>query len=306
MSVYNGEQFLVEAVESILGQTFKDFEFIIINDGSTDSSLRILEGFKDPRIKIISRPNKGLVASLNEGVEAASADLIARMDADDLSMPDRLDLQVKYFDSHPGCVLLGASFIVTDESDEKLYEEMLLTEDADLRMVMRLQNAFAHGATMYRKKTFIKAGGYRDDYGPTEDYDLWRRIMALGKINNLPHVLYRWKSNPAGISTKKTVIQAAYTKKITDEIWETYPPQAYPVHGRYHFYREIPHLGGKLSQRYLAFLVLYCQALLARKRYFLAIEQFLFLALLFPPGTRKCLGVILRSLGFTRKQNVKG
>ncbi|MBI5094602.1 MAG: glycosyltransferase family 2 protein [Candidatus Hydrogenedentes bacterium] len=103
MSVYNGERYLAEAIESILGQTYRDFEFIIIDDGSTDESLKIVEGYasRDNRIRLVSRPNRGLAAALNDGIEIARAPIIARMDADDVSLPKRFEKQMLYMAQHP-------------------------------------------------------------------------------------------------------------------------------------------------------------------------------------------------------------
>src|SRR5947207_1274318 len=110
MSVYNGENYLAEAIDSILNQTFKDFEFIVIDDGSSDTSLKIIKKYTDPRIKLISRKNKGLVASLNEGLAKAKGDYIARQDADDVSLPQRLKKEVEYLDAHPKVALVGSNY----------------------------------------------------------------------------------------------------------------------------------------------------------------------------------------------------
>src|SRR5665647_1469233 len=114
MSVYNSESFLAEAIDSILGQTFKDFEFLIINDGSKDKSLEIIKNRakNDPRIRLISRPNKGLVKSLNEGLAKARGEYIARMDSDDISLKTRLKKEVDFLDSHPDVGMVGSNYTI--------------------------------------------------------------------------------------------------------------------------------------------------------------------------------------------------
>src|SRR5690606_5635129 len=115
MPAFNPGKYLPEAIESILSQTYSDFEFLIINDGSTDDTLEVIKSYKDSRIRLISRENKGLINTLNEGIDAASGQLIARMDADDICLSTRLEKQVKFFDEHPDHVLVGAEANVVDK-----------------------------------------------------------------------------------------------------------------------------------------------------------------------------------------------
>ena len=121
MSVYNGEKYLREAIDSILNQTFKDFEFIIVNDGSTDNSLKIIKSYNDPRITIINQKNTGLAKALNEGIKIAKGKFIARMDADDISEPERFKKEYKFMHVHDECVALGTNAIIIDENGNNLY-----------------------------------------------------------------------------------------------------------------------------------------------------------------------------------------
>jgi len=133
MSVYNGANYVSDAIESILNQSYDNFEFIIVNDGSTDNSLKIIESFTDKRIKIINQDNQGLVAALNTAIKAASGDLIARQDADDISLPERLSKQVGAIITNPNLVLLGSSIITIDEYSKELGTHKVLLADPELK-----------------------------------------------------------------------------------------------------------------------------------------------------------------------------
>src|SRR4051812_12524034 len=134
MPVWNGESFLAEAIESILAQTCRDFEFLIIDDGSTDGTPAILREFeaRDPRVRVLWQQHEGLVAALNAGLAAARAPLIARMDADDVSTPERFELQLAYLQAHPECVVLGTAMLVTDPDGAPIYTQPAETCHATL------------------------------------------------------------------------------------------------------------------------------------------------------------------------------
>jgi glycosyltransferase involved in cell wall biosynthesis len=197
MAVYNGAQFLSEAIQSILVQTFTDFEFIIINDGSTDNSLDILNSFKDPRIRIISNErNSGLVYSLNLGLTEAKAELIARFDADDISLPSRLEKQVAYMFKHPEMAICSSRIQLMDMygNPNGFWAEDLLADTPDkIRKVMPNTNCIAHPAVMMRA-SIIKRFLYKEDFRLSEDWGLWLELLAsghrIGKINE-PLVYYR-------------------------------------------------------------------------------------------------------------------
>ena len=167
MPVYNAERYVAEAIESILAQTFGDFEFLIVDDGSTDRSRSILEGFaaRDARIRLISRPNTGIVGALNEGLAAARGELVARMDADDVAMPERFERQVRYLDDHPECVVVGSRVTVIDPDGDPLtvLTDMLTHEQIDRGLLAGIGAAMYHPAVMYRKSVVLGIGAYRDD-----------------------------------------------------------------------------------------------------------------------------------------------
>lgn len=191
MSVYNCERFLGEAIESILNQTFKDFEFIIINDGSTDSSGEIIKSYKDTRIVFLEQENKGLTASLNRGIEIAKGEYIARMDADDISHLERLDKQVRFLDENLEYALVGTWVQEIDEYGKLIKLWKMGGTDKEIKQVLPRYNCFVHGSTMFKKKCFEMGGGYRASMRQfTEDYDLWLRISERFKVANIGEILY--------------------------------------------------------------------------------------------------------------------
>lgn len=222
MSVYNGEDYLREAIDSVLAQTITDFEFIIINDGSTDDTLKILRSYSDPRIKIVNQDNHGLVYSLNKGCKLAKGRYLARMDADDISLPSRFEKQLEVFMTQKSVVLVGTFFAYMDIEGNP--EGILITTpylDIDIKRSLYIVNPVAHGSVMMLRSTWKNAGGYTDTYGPTEDYELWSRILDTADVKSyiIPEALYLYRLNPEGISATKQEAQHAYSKKIQDERW---------------------------------------------------------------------------------------
>ena len=203
LPVYNAEAYVREAVESILAQTFTDFELIIINDGSTDDSGAILRELaaRDTRIVLVERPNDGLVSALNDGLEMARAELIARMDADDVSMPERFALQHARMVQEPELAVLGSFIRVMDKAGNTIrLSEYPLTPKAAARCLER-GCPVAHPAVMMRRGAVLKAGGYRKVFSPAEDYDLWLRMSDLGyAIANLPQPLLNYREHGANVS----------------------------------------------------------------------------------------------------------
>lgn len=209
LPVYNGEKFLKEAINGILAQTFKDFELIIINDGSTDGTQKIIDSYKDKRIFKLKQENKGLVASLNRGIELSKGEYIARHDADDISLPIRLEKQVSYLDSHPGSVLIGTRATEINESGRETGVLDYPNDDAAIRLALFSYTPFAHGSVMYKKEIIKKIGGYTAGAWPAEDYDLWSKLLTLGSAANLKERLYKFRMNSEGISLTNQQKQTA-------------------------------------------------------------------------------------------------
>lgn len=203
LPVYNAEAYVREAVQSILAQTFMDFELIIINDGSTDGSGTILRELaeRDARIVLVERPNDGLVSALNEGIERARADLIARMDADDVSMPERFALQHARMVQEPELAVLGSFIRFMDKAGNIIrLSEYPLTPKETARHVEK-GCPVAHPTVMMRRGAVLKIGGYRKAFSHAEDYDLWLRMNDLGyAIANLPQPLLNYRVHGANVS----------------------------------------------------------------------------------------------------------
>lgn len=205
LPVYNAQSYLRESIDSILSQNFEDFELIIINDGSTDSSWEIISSYADERIVLIDQENAGLPVSLNRAIQVAKGQYLARQDADDVSLPTRLAEQVAYLNAHPQCALLGTwADIVMDSTptDRGLYHPHL---NGDIQIKLLFFNCFVHSSVMIRKSALEKSGLYPEDPDkfPPEDYDLWLRIAKYHEVANLPKSLLQYRELESSISRSK-------------------------------------------------------------------------------------------------------
>ena len=206
LPAYNAQQYIQSAVQSVLDQTLRDFEFIIINDGSTDNTLAILRQLanKDPRIKLISRPNTGYVVALNEGLAQAQGELIARMDADDISLPLRFEKQVAYLQTHADCVRRGTNVAQMDHAGALIgpMPDIAFGHDPINHALLRRGWPIVHPTIMARTSTMKSAGGYLPELCPNEDHDLFLKLAELGQVENLPEILLHYRKHPASISSK--------------------------------------------------------------------------------------------------------
>jgi glycosyltransferase involved in cell wall biosynthesis len=235
MSVYNGAATVREAVESVLAQTFREFEFIIIDDGSTDATPDVLASFDDPRVRVIRQRNAGLTVSLNRAVREAAGPLIARMDADDVSLPKRFALQVRPFRQHEDLVLVGSDAEIIDRSGRVIGHERHLIHDPEIRRVYPVGNQFVHGSAMFRRTAFDRVGGYDETIRYSQDFDLWWRLLKRGKGANIPESLYRLRDSPGRISEHLSDEQGRCRDRIIRRMWEEIlaPDTGFPpVRGR--------------------------------------------------------------------------
>ncbi|MEI6946635.1 glycosyltransferase [Paraflavisolibacter sp. H34] len=217
MPVYNAEKYLAEAIDSILQQTFTDFEFLILDDGSTDGSVRIIRSYSDSRIRLLqNETNAGITATLNKGIERAKAPLIARMDADDISYPARLQRQYDFFRAHPHCGLLSAGARTVTSSKESVGMDRI--EAAGLYYHLNFQCLIHHPTVMYPRQVVLEAGGYATPWA--EDYDLWWRIARKYPIHHLPEVLldYRLTDESLCKVTRKQEYEAAHNEQVLRNI----------------------------------------------------------------------------------------
>ena len=188
-TTYNGEKYIEKAVGSMLSQTFKNFEYIIVDDGSTDSTVEKLQQINDSRIRIIQQKNQGQTKALITGIEQAQGELIARIDQDDYSLPTRLMCQVEFLDTHPEVVLCGSRF-------QELYDDKLVPQrvpfaqtNDEIKKIISRFNPLAHSAIMFHRDAYLKVGGYDKNFAIGMDYDLFIRLMGIGEVHNIKEVL---------------------------------------------------------------------------------------------------------------------
>jgi glycosyltransferase involved in cell wall biosynthesis len=211
MSVYNEEGCIADAIASILSQTYTDFEFIIINDGSTDDSINIINSFEDPRIIVIDQSNRGLTASLNIGIKASKGKYIARQDADDYSYPNRLECQIREFKNNSELVLLGTRADI--DYGEFSYRSQSYAA-SDIKDELLNSNVFVHSSVCFLKDKFLDVGLYDIKYDTSQDYDAWLRLSEMGDISVLDKVLVRRVVRENSISARKMITQCLNTYRI--------------------------------------------------------------------------------------------
>jgi glycosyltransferase involved in cell wall biosynthesis len=205
MPVYNGERFIAEAVRSVLASEFRDFELLILDDGSTDTSMSIAAGVVkgDPRVRFIALEHGGIAATRNAGLEHARADLIANLDADDAMFPNRLTRQVAYLDAHPECVAVGSRSVVVDADSRPvgMVGRYFSHEDIDRSLLDGNGGAIGNDSAMIRKHAALAAGGYAVQLHATgEDHDMWLRLAEVGRLVCLPEILNRYRIHQTNAS----------------------------------------------------------------------------------------------------------
>lgn len=214
LPVYNAEQFIAESVTSILQQTYRYFTLLIIDDGSTDRTGTILEELaaQDLRIELYRRENRGLVATLNEGLALCRTELIVRMDADDIAMPERLAIQKAYMDAHPEIAVCGSSIIIHEY--DKVYD---FPEKTAFDVQSLFHSPLAHPSVIFRKSIIMRVGGYDINMPAAEDYDLWVRLLSAGfHIANIPAPLLRYRIHPYDARIRYRIT----AEQTTNKIWQ--------------------------------------------------------------------------------------
>ena len=210
--VYNCGPYLDEALWSVRNQTYEDFEVVVVNDGSTDDSLSVLQrhAAEDPRFVVLDRPNGGIVEALNAGLAACRGELIARMDGDDVTLPDRLALQVEAMDRDPTLAAIGGQTELMDAAGRVTgrIDYPLEHEEIDAFSVRKGSCAMLHPTTTFRAAALREIGGYRDAYRWAEDLDLYLRLAERYRLANLDRVLLRWRRHDGSVCTRLTAWQA--------------------------------------------------------------------------------------------------
>jgi glycosyltransferase involved in cell wall biosynthesis len=220
MSVYNGEKYLREAIDSILGQTFKDFEYLIIDDGSTDSSSDIIRSYTDSRIRLIrNEKNIGLTGSLNKGLKLAKGEYIARMDADDISLPERLEREVAIAGAHPEITVVTtgfANFVNSFREDNRDSVNKGGTDEIEWIGFEDLLegNKIFHGSVLFKRRDVLDIGGYDERLPKAQDYDLWLRVSRKVEIIKLKRILFLRRLHFDCVSMKGILKQEYYADMV--------------------------------------------------------------------------------------------
>lgn len=206
MPVYNSEKYLREAIDSILNQTFTDFEFLIFNDGSSDGSAKVIKDYKDTRIVFFDRKeNLGYLVHLNEGIKIAKGEYIARMDSDDISFPRRFEKQLDFMEKNLDFGVCGTQVVTIGEASG--YVSWLPVDDAEMRSLLLFRNSIAHPTAMIRKSVLEKHRLlYDPEYYTAEDLKMWTEISKYSKLGNIPELLLKYRGHPAQIVQRDNTV----------------------------------------------------------------------------------------------------
>jgi GT2 family glycosyltransferase len=221
LPVYNAASTLPAAVASILGQSFTDLELIVVDDGSTDGSREFARGLDDDRVRLVGREERaGLVASLNEGVTAARAEWVARMDADDVAHPDRLAAQLSALRRWPDSGMSATGCNIVDARGRVIATRRPPPDHASVAFSLHFGNVLTHPTVMFRRKLFVAVGGYRAERFPAEDYDLWVRVARRTRVVTIPELLLSYRRSEHGVTKTQGSEQYALALAIASDALE--------------------------------------------------------------------------------------
>ena len=216
MPVYNGEKYVAEAIDSVLKQTYANLELIVINDSSTDGSVKIINGYKklDPRIVLIDNTfeNRGLVGALNLGLSAAQGDFIARMDCDDICLANRFSRQLTFLHQHPEVDLCGSWVKPFGKISQLVWQYPV--EHIDIALRLLFNSAFAHPAVMFRRNLLSSGYQYDKQFRHAEDYELFTRLCDQSTFANVPEVLLMYRTHNENVGTIHSAAQQESARKV--------------------------------------------------------------------------------------------
>lgn len=220
MTAKNFERFVDEAIASIMNQTYKNLELVVVDDASTDKTADIIRGWekKDGRVVAIFNTESILPSrARNKAAQIARGKYLAILDSDDVALPERLSTQVDYMETHPELAAIGSHAEIIDVNGKHLSEKRKSKNITDIRYAMVLQNQFIHSSVMMRKGVFDRLGGYRSEYDFAEDYDIFSRILETGDMSNVDAVLIRFRASSGGVTTQSATqkVQAENSLKVT-------------------------------------------------------------------------------------------
>jgi glycosyltransferase involved in cell wall biosynthesis len=224
LAVYNGEQYVGKTIESILSQSYRDYEFLIVDDGSLDGTPKILQHYaqRDPRIRLLRHDNHGVGYTLNRGINEARGRLLAQIGADDLALPGRLQKQVDFLEGNPDYVLVGGYLRIIDPLDRPIGLRKYPTNDRELRERMLLYNPFGAPSLMFRRDEAIAAGGFTTRFWTCEDYDFAFRLAKRGKVANLSEPLTAYRFHPDSTKSRNTTLQLRDTLRTKRAAYAEY------------------------------------------------------------------------------------
>jgi glycosyltransferase involved in cell wall biosynthesis len=218
MPVYNAERYVADALESILSQSFRDFEFLVFDDGSTDASLSIIQRYarQDTRIRVFAAQHKGLTSLLNKSIQVARGTFIARMDSDDVSLATRMEEQVEYLKRNPSCVAVGCDLLIIGTDGETLGIDRHETQPEAVEQLLLngTLGVVTHPASMMRHDALLAIGSYREKFDGLEDFDLLLRLSEVGQLSNISKVLFKYRIHERSVCSTRFRTQQRYADTI--------------------------------------------------------------------------------------------
>ncbi len=202
VTVYNGEPYIAQTLDSVIAQTFADWRLIVVDDLSTDRTAKIISDYarRDPRILLVKGEHKGIAAAANIGLAHVTAPLVARLDGDDIALPERLQVQYDYLQQHSDVLAVGSDVMLIDEQNKPLRRRKAPTGWENIREILKTRNCMCHPSATIRTEALHRIGGYRDKFRNSLDYDLWLRISEIGKIENISQDLLLYRRHASQVS----------------------------------------------------------------------------------------------------------
>lgn len=231
LPAYNAEKYLNQAIESILNQTLEDFELLIIDDASTDHTATIIASYQDPRIRVIRNPtNLGLTKSLNLGLHQSQGNFIARLDADDISLPQRLAQQIYFLEQHPETVLVGSLSKLINGAGETFDYQKSPTDPEIIKFSLLFGNPITHSSIFFRKKPILEMGGYNERFRYAQDFELYSRLVTKYQLTVLPELLVKYRSHDQSLTLNQSSRQDAEDAALLTVLnnWQKYLPLSSP------------------------------------------------------------------------------
>jgi glycosyltransferase involved in cell wall biosynthesis len=214
MPVYNGEKFIKKTIDSILNQSFSDYELIIVDDGSVDDSYKIIHSYHDKRIRYFkNEKNSGIVFSLNRALGIASAEYIARIDADDICLENRFKIQLDFLENNKNVGVCSGSICYIDADGNEGITVRMPTSADECKVKFLFGNPIIHPASMFRRELAVKVGGYTEGMEPAEDYDFWLKLLEISEVQNVEEVLLKYRIHSSNYSMIK---RQEYNQKFTE------------------------------------------------------------------------------------------